>query len=205
MQTLKSILQLIRIQESTNSKVSKKVFGGSRILNILYEKMISLGGDPEVKKLIHHLLEKASVPFIEMLHTWIFTGQISDPFHEFMIHETSSITKDVLQKDYSDVYWEQKYTLVEDGIPTLFESVQTKILFAGKYLNVLRECKVDIPSKQIMVDVFEKHMPNTSRKWQDSHISLERCLYDIEVCFLYSNITLLDYLLNQSALLNKLK
>jgi gamma-tubulin complex component 2 len=46
-----------------------------------------------------------------MLIRWITTGHLSDPFDEFMVKESGHITKGVLESDYTDEYWERRYTV----------------------------------------------------------------------------------------------
>jgi gamma-tubulin complex component 2 len=46
-----------------------------------------------------------------MLLRWIWTGHLSDPFEEFMVKESGHITKGVLESDYTDEYWERRYTV----------------------------------------------------------------------------------------------
>lgn len=46
-----------------------------------------------------------------MLIKWITTGHLSDPFDEFMVKESGHITKGVLESDYTDEYWERRYTV----------------------------------------------------------------------------------------------
>lgn len=94
-----------------------------------------------------------------------------------MVRESKSITRGSLEMDYTDEYWERRYTLkdsivtggrgggVKDGggaarmkgrkaaresglgggavIPGFLEAWKGKILLAGKYLNVIRECGME--------------------------------------------------------------
>ena len=46
-----------------------------------------------------------------MLLRWISTGYLLDPFDEFMVKESGHITKGVLESDYTDEYWERRYTV----------------------------------------------------------------------------------------------
>jgi gamma-tubulin complex component 2 len=50
-----------------------------------------------------------------MLIRWISTGHLADPFDEFMVKESGHITKGVLESDYTDEYWERRYTVGEAG------------------------------------------------------------------------------------------
>jgi gamma-tubulin complex component 2 len=133
-----------------------------------------------------------------MVVRWITSGYLSDPFDEFMVKESGHITKGVLESDYTDEYWERRYTVrqtsyleqrpfsdelpqLRDGsslassskvasakatpslsagippprpgttrlpggacIPAFLQPWKHKILLAGKYLNVIRECGIEV-------------------------------------------------------------
>lgn len=147
--------------------------------------------DPTASTLHSSLLLHSSQPYSVMLNRWISTGYLSDPYDEFMVKESGHITKGVLESDYTDEYWERRYTVcsnvvwvadyqLRDGsaltspskvgsksaaplssgippprpgttrlpggacIPTFLQPWKHKILLAGKYLNVIRECGIDI-------------------------------------------------------------
>lgn len=87
-----------------------------------------------------------------MLRKWIFCGHISDHYNEFMISESLNI---VNAKGLVDVYWEQRFALHDDYVPDFLEDTKEKILLTGKYLNVLKECKIPIPDKESIVDIYE--------------------------------------------------
>lgn len=115
---------------------------GGSILRILAEKLIVFSGDPATCQLLKTLLKDASIPYLKMLKQWIHKGIIFDPYDEFLIREQKSIKKDKLQQDYTDEYWEKRYTVRKDDLPLQLSDpeVYERILLAGKYLNVVREC-----------------------------------------------------------------
>ena len=100
-----------------------------------------------------------------MLELWVYRGVVNDPYHEFMItehqdfqkgtiishmtFETTPIT-DRLSDEYNDAYWEKRYTVSQDNIPSFLEHLADRILRTGKYLNVVSECgvTVDCPGAQ---------------------------------------------------------
>lgn len=117
-----------------------------------------LTSDPESKKLHQHLFDKSVVPYLTMLSNWLFTGEVNDPFREFLVNENHNISKEHLQKEFNDVYWEQRYILNEDAVPSFLESTKENVLLAGKFLNVIRECDMQVPPREEMVrSYFEKH------------------------------------------------
>jgi gamma-tubulin complex component 2 len=98
----------------------------------------------ETKEMLLFLLEKASVPFFQILQGWIYQGVINDPYHEFFVEENKALSKENMNEDYNDAYWEKRYTIRPENVPAFLESSQNKILVTGKYLNVIRECGISI-------------------------------------------------------------
>lgn len=101
------------------------------------------------------LLEKSMVPFFDMLRKWIFCGQISDHYNEFMISESQNILKENMVKGLSDMYWEQRFALHDEYVPDFLEDAKERILLTGKYLNVLKECKAPIPDIESITEFYE--------------------------------------------------
>lgn len=90
------------------------------------------------------------MPYFEILHSWIYHGEIKDPYNEFMVLEKKSVKKENLKEDYNDTYWETRYTIREDAVPAFLEPMKNQILLAGKFLNVVRECGVSIANPEEM-------------------------------------------------------
>jgi len=83
-------------------------------------------------------------------------------------------------------YWEERYKPRPDKVPRFLEKVSDKILTTGKYLNVLRECNVNveypdaaklrfIPNYQGYADVVEKVYSFASKRlldylWHEQHL-----------------------------------
>lgn len=57
------------------------------------------------------MLLHASQPYARILIKWITTGTLKDPYDGFLIKEDSRIDKGQLVNDYSDEYWERRYTV----------------------------------------------------------------------------------------------
>lgn len=129
--------------------MAKKVCKGGNVLRLLTERLSFMSGDPAARTLLQTLLRDASRPYMAMLNEWLHHGSIKDPHSEFLIKEQQSIKREKLEEDYTDEYWEKRYTIRENDVPPQLEGVKDKILLAGKYLNVVRECGgVDI-SKEV--------------------------------------------------------
>lgn len=67
-----------------------------------------------------------------------------------MVLEKRNVKKENLKEDFNDAYWEMRYTVREKLVPSFLQPLQTKILLAGKYLNVVRECGVSIANPEDM-------------------------------------------------------
>ncbi|KAF2162058.1 hypothetical protein M409DRAFT_27437 [Zasmidium cellare ATCC 36951] len=118
----------------------KKVCKGGAVLRLLTRRLQSMAGDPAARQLLTLLLREASRPYMAMLNEWLHHGNVRDPHQEFLIKEQKSIRREGLEQDYTDEYWEKRYTIRQELVPPQLESLKDKVLLAGKYLNVVREC-----------------------------------------------------------------
>ncbi|ORY77709.1 Spc98 family-domain-containing protein [Protomyces lactucae-debilis] len=131
------------------SKTPKIIKGGA-VLQLLTTRLRMLSGDPLSREVLKKLLMDASVPYTTMLNLWIHQGLIADEHDEFLIKEQSTFRKEKLEEDFTSEYWEKRYTMRKDDSPPQLQDVKEKILLAGKYLNVVRECSnVDVRSAMI--------------------------------------------------------
>jgi gamma-tubulin complex component 2 len=169
----------------------KKVCKGGSVLGLITKRLGSMAGDPAARTLLTTLLREASRPYMTMLNEWLHHGGIRDPHGEFVIKEQKSIKRERLDEDYTDEYWEKRYTIREHIVPPQLEGVKEKVLLAGKYLNVVRECGgVDI-SKEV------KDVPLT---FDDP-----RFLENVNSAYAYANSSLLNLLLTTHALPQRLR
>ena len=126
-----------------------------------------------------------------MLNEWLHHGGIKDPHSEFLVKEQRSIKRERLDQDYTDEYWEKRYTMRDALVPPQLEAVKDKVLLAGKYLNVVRECGG--------VDV--------SKVVQDAPTSFDdpRFLENVNSAYAYANSSLLNLLLTTHQLPARLR
>ncbi|KAJ5087670.1 hypothetical protein N7456_011286 [Penicillium angulare] len=165
---------------------SKKICKGGNVLRLLTERLATFSGNPTTKSLVQGLLRDASRPYMNMLNEWLHHGGIKDPHGEFLIKEQKWIKREKLEEDYTDEYWEKRYTIRNDEVPPQLDSVRDKVLLAGKYLNVVRECGgVDI-SKAV------KDVPKT--------LDDPRFLENVNAAYTYANASLLNLLLTKNSL-----
>lgn len=126
-----------------------------------------------------------------MLNEWLHHGGIRDPHSEFLIREQKSIKREGLEQDYTDEYWEKRYTIREGDVPPQLEAVKEKVLLAGKYLNVVRECGgVDI----------SKEVQDVPTSFDDVHF-----LDNVNSAYTYANQSLLTLLITTHALPARLR
>ena len=171
--------------------MSKKICKGASVLRLLTDRLSYMSGDPAARELLRGLLRDASRPYMSMLNEWLHHGGIRDPHAEFLIKEQKSIKKDRLEEDFTDAYWEKRYTIREQDIPPQLEGVKEKVLLAGKYLNVVRECGgVDISTEV-------KDVPES---FDDP-----RFLNNITAAYAHANSSLLKLLLTTHALPARLR
>ncbi|KAF9366693.1 hypothetical protein BGX34_010368 [Mortierella sp. NVP85] len=193
----------------TNEGVPLGCKGGS-ILAIIAGGMYDMSGDPATKKLYGFLLNKASVPYIAMLESWIHKGTIHDPYDEFMIVTSSKVSKAGIEEDFNDAYWEQRYTIREGYVPSFLGPHKTKILLAGKYLNVIKECGIHLPNSA-SEQARDSNDPTTGtshhleRNDVLAALSGGNLVDSIETAYQYANKQLLDLLLKKEQLLGRLR
>ncbi|KAK3176796.1 hypothetical protein OEA41_008121 [Lepraria neglecta] len=166
--------------------MSKKVCKGGNVLRLLTERLSFMSGDPAARTLLQTLLRDASRPYMAMLNEWLHHGGIKDPHGEFLIKEQQSIKREKLEEDYTDEYWEKRYTIRDNDVPPQLEGVKDKVLLAGKYLNVVRECGG--------VDV-SKEVKDVPKSFDDPQF-----LDNVNSAYAHANSSLLNLLVTTHAL-----
>ncbi|KAJ3095832.1 hypothetical protein HDU97_006473 [Phlyctochytrium planicorne] len=201
--------------------------GGGVVLGVLGDGVVEMGGDPVIKQLHLHLLSSALIPYLESLRRWIHRGEIFDPFDEFLIQERKlHVTKDqISQEDFSDVYWDQRYVLRRDGVPFFLKGLAERVLKAGKYLNVVRECGIEVgegaeegrggeggevgdgEAKKEEEVLDEEGGISSSAAFGDIVKIMDggRIVKDIDLAYRYANETLLKLLMKDGELMHRLR
>lgn len=93
------------------------VVKGGEVLAILHTRMQHTAGDPAARALYGALLRAAGRPYVEMLQEWTRVGTLSDPYEEFCVKESRFINRGTLEVDYTDEYWERRYTVSYSPAP----------------------------------------------------------------------------------------
>lgn len=188
------ILESLREGRDAGAGPGRKVCKGGSVLRLITKRLANMSGDPAARTLLTTLLREASRPYMAMLNEWLHHGNVRDPHSEFLIKEQKSIRREGLEQDYTDEYWEKRYTIRNDVVPPQLESVKDKVLLAGKYLNVVRECGgVDV-AKDMDKDI---HIPHT---FDDP-----RFLENVNSAYAFANSSLLTLLLTTHALPARLR
>src|SRR5438046_9838374 len=106
-------------------------------------------GDPYVRSFAHKLLAQITRPWYEMLKTWIYEGQLHDPFQEFFVRDTSppeTKTRYNNTQTPKSSAWEGRYSSEESLVPVFIgERVSKKVLLIVTSLNFIRgECGEEV-------------------------------------------------------------
>ncbi|KAL7992831.1 hypothetical protein Chor_017087 [Crotalus horridus] len=183
-------MRTMEILASLATSIDKGECMGGSTLSLLHDKTFNYTGDSQAQELCLYLTKAASVPYFEILEKWIYRGIINDPYSEFMVEE-HELQKEKIQEDYNDKYWDQRYTIVQQQIPSFLQKVADKILSTGKYLNVVRECghNVTCPvAKEVVYTLKEREY-----------------VEQIEKAYNYASKVLLDFLMDEKELVAHLR
>ncbi|BFZ53207.1 gamma tubulin complex Spc97/GCP2 subunit Alp4 [Savitreella phatthalungensis] len=192
-QDMEELLERLKrgtMAEAPNRK-AKLVKGGST-LKLITSRLEAHSGDPAAKEILSHVLREASVPYVSMLNNWIHDGVIDDGHDEFMVKEHSNIRKERLEEDYTSEYWQKRYTLRHDEIPNQLIDVSEKVLIAGKYLNVVRECEGRSARTVALQTDADPLRAAAVRRFGDSSF-----LINIDKAYNHANTTLLHLMLDK--------
>jgi gamma-tubulin complex component 2 len=147
---------------------------GGALLNGLEVLRQEYLGDDHARKLFRFLLEKAAVPYMEMLQGWLKDGTLKDPFTEFMVEENCRMKRQDFCYSIGDGsvdQWPHWYSLREEHVLNVMKTatddwkqsnsahdasknLALKILTTGKYWNATMLCEhrdlraVQIPKYQ---------------------------------------------------------
>ena len=93
---------------------------GGEVLTIIYGRMQNMSGDPTATNVYGKLLTAAGKPYVDMLRAWVATGRLMDPYEELLVKESKFIDRGILDMDYTDEYWERRYTVLKKFIFIFF-------------------------------------------------------------------------------------
>jgi gamma-tubulin complex component 3 len=108
--------------------------GGSMISAV---EKVGHHGDKLVIDFVDRIMRVITQPFYKIIESWIYSGELLDPYNEFFVASTKNANNANLD------LWNDKYELVKGQIPTFIgEDLARKAFLIGKSLNFIRsECK----------------------------------------------------------------
>lgn len=133
-----------------------------------------------------------------MLRHWIYDGELSDPYLEFLVSEQQEDpTKDDSGRGAATSVWQDKYKLNQRMIPTIItEEFAKKVFLIGKTLNFIRHSCGDAAW-------VESYSKSTSRELRyGDTATLER---SIDEAYKTTMSRLVDLMLNKYKLLDHLR
>lgn len=136
------LLHSMAILENATKIVHDKK-GGALINALLSLEKTVYTGDTVAKDLLGTLLDRASVPYAEMLSIWLQSGRLHDPYEEFMVKKTQG-AKNGIELDgdtWADLFTFREENVINDIVRN--EKIKKRILVTGKYWNAVKGCTVD--------------------------------------------------------------
>jgi len=135
-------LRTMTLLATTAETVAKLGARGGRTLSLLHEKLREArsGGSEAEAAVAAHLARSAAKPFFRTLARWVHTGVIDDPGRDFFVEDNEVVERSALPLEYSDDYWERRYSIRAEQIPAFLHAHADMILRTGKYLNVIQQC-----------------------------------------------------------------
>lgn len=109
---------------------------GGEVVAVIWDRMTNMSGDPTAHQLYRKLLRAASLPYAQMLQRWIRTGHLKDPCEELMVKESKFINRGTLEMDYTDEYWERRYTVRSDARFDILGFL-TRLIKAARWIESL--------------------------------------------------------------------
>ena len=137
---LQSSKQCMKLLAGLVQDVTARQATGGATLSILHAKQLHCASHPKSEKVIQFLTELAAKPFFETMSAWLHRGVIVDPGRDFFVEDHEVVDRACLPTEYNDDYWEKRYGLRLDQLPTFLARYADTVLRTGKYLNVIQQC-----------------------------------------------------------------
>lgn len=125
------------------------------------------------------LLTDVSHYYMKMVQLWTQKGVLYDVRREFFIEDTSPgdmSSTSLSPKQCCHAYWMNRYCIYMSRLPSFLEPEAECIFLAGKYLNVLRQCNVQLKLMQASLS----YVPGNQ-----SHVELIHSSYELPAHKLY--------------------
>lgn len=163
-------------------------FKGGALLNALECLKHDYLGDANAKILFHFLLNKAAIPYFDILRRWVEDGTLHDPYGEFMIEESGEMrSKDISTNilGASVDQWSIWYSLREDHVLSVMKNTSAssssnfhmdlsmEILTTGKYWNATMLCQNR--------DARGSQLPRSEASNENAHSKLSYGMSAVEI------------------------
>lgn len=125
------------------------------------------------------LLTDVSHYYMKMVQLWTQKGVLYDVRREFFIEDTSPgdmSSTSLSPKQCCHSYWMNRYCIYMSRLPSFLEPEAECIFLAGKYLNVLRQCNVQMKLMQASLSFVPGNQ---------SHVELIHSSYELPAHKLY--------------------
>ena len=172
--------------------LTRHQIGGS-VLTTLHNALL-LCGDSVHRQLLLSLLSSACRPYFDMLHQWLYSGVLNDPYNEFQLHSNDTVTTaSTAVSAFDDSYWDSRFSLRHAQLPIFLQATADRVLTTGKYLNVIRECGRDVSVKE-----------DERGRLVYSEQGERECAAVVDHAYAFASRSLLSLLLSDYALLSHL-
>ncbi|XP_023161633.2 gamma-tubulin complex component 2 [Drosophila hydei] len=167
---------LVTMQSLANltSRVRSLKLNSAQMLSLIYDHHAHFKCDR-----LKVLLTDVSHYYMKMVQLWTQKGVLYDMRKEFFIEDTnaSDMSSTLLSpKQCCHAYWAKRYRLHLNRLPSFLEPEAESILLAGKYLNVLRQCNVQMKLMQASLS----YVPD-----EQTHVQLIQSSYELPAQKLY--------------------
>lgn len=150
-QLLPSLHTMATLEKATVAVRDKT--GGSLLNALSMLKSWWCEGDLAANRVLGILVQRASVPYMSMLTTWLRHGLLQDPYNEFMIEinsDTAGSTRPLSRHSADADFNNESFLVREEHVLTELLSSEVllqKVVAAGKYWRAVRACEVVLGKK----------------------------------------------------------
>lgn len=140
LQSIRNDIELVGPSGLLSDPMRFDVCKSGLVLKIVQNRLDQFKGDQVSFNFLTNIFDSISQDYVATLNLWLATGNIDDPFQEFLIKE-NDLPKNIFYSNM-EKYWDELYVIKIDGLIDQFSSkdIQTKILTTGKYLNIFKQC-----------------------------------------------------------------
>ena len=122
------------------TNIEKMSARGGKTISLLHQLFMSqAGGNDNCRAVALFLVESAAKPYFEILSRWLHRGLIIDSGKDFFVEDNEVIERSALPLEYSDDYWERRYSIRMDQIPGFLHNHSDMILRTGTVPDNLKK------------------------------------------------------------------